>query len=81
MSSTQTKCLINVQRMKYYEQNDPEMPNNGEFFKTLSEVLIILVFIFILRVQMDLLSNSKEKKLLDKHRPTSSLCLFPGGNA
>ena len=34
MSSTQTKCLINVQRMKYYEQNDPEMPNNGEFFKT-----------------------------------------------
>ena len=40
MSSTQTKCLINVQRIKYHEQNDPELPNNGEFFKTHMFVVI-----------------------------------------
>ena len=40
MSSTQTKCLINVQRMKYYEQNDPEIANGVEFVKTHMFVVI-----------------------------------------
>ena len=64
MRSTQTKCLINVQRIKYY---DPELPSNKEIFRfntgchwNISIFFIVSIHIYS-HSTIDLLSNSKEK--------------------
>ena len=59
--------------MKYYEQNDPEMPNNGEFFKThMFWILLVMFVVFFDNISIHIYSQSTNGFIVEFQREKTS---------